>query len=122
MYVHEFCGSWMDHPFWRARFQVKTPAELPRIVSGGVGGLWIDTAKGLDVEDPGEAEVDRAAVDAEVERQLEHAATMPAPLGLFDQRDEDPFEAAAALVRRSVPQIAKMFNEARMGQAVDLDA
>jgi HD-GYP domain-containing protein (c-di-GMP phosphodiesterase class II) len=122
MYVHEFCGSWMDHPFWRARFKVKTPAELQRIVSGGVSELWIDTAKGLDVEDPGEAVVDRAAVDAEVERQLEHAATMPSPLGLFDQRDEDPFEAAAALVRRSVPQIAKMFNEARMGQAVDLDA
>ena len=20
MYVHEFCGSWMNHPFWRAKF------------------------------------------------------------------------------------------------------
>lgn len=121
MFVHEFCGSWMDHPFWRARFKVRTEAELQRIVSGGISELWIDTAKGLDAEGPAGAGVDRAEVDAEVERRLELLATMPAPLALVEA-PADAFEAAAALVRRSVPQIASMFNEARMGHAVDLGA
>ena len=31
MYLHEFCGSWMDHPFWRAKFLLKDPKDLARI-------------------------------------------------------------------------------------------
>jgi hypothetical protein len=43
MYVHEFAGSWMDHPFWRSKFLLRTDAENERIFSGGVKELWIDT-------------------------------------------------------------------------------
>ena len=31
MYLHEFCGSWMEHPFWRAKFLLKDPKDLARI-------------------------------------------------------------------------------------------
>ena len=31
MYLHEFCGSWMDHPFWRVKFLLKDPKDLARI-------------------------------------------------------------------------------------------
>lgn len=127
MYVHEFCGSWMDHPFWRARFTVRTAAELQRIVDGGVAELWIDTAKGDDVAHA-TPQVDRAEVDAAVERRLASYATMPAPLATVMALAEEPvavqqrLREAVQLVRNSVPQIASMFNEARMGQAVDLRA
>ena len=26
MYLHEFCGSWMEHPFWRTRFLLEDPS------------------------------------------------------------------------------------------------
>ncbi|KQP12303.1 HD-GYP domain-containing protein [Pseudorhodoferax sp. Leaf267] len=118
MHVHEFCGSWMDHPFWRSKFTIRTQAEVQRVVQGGVSELWIDTAKGLDVE--AGAVIDRQKVDEEVERRLEVFVTMPAPLDLLSPSQESQMDAAAALVRRSVPQIASMFNEARMGKAVDM--
>jgi hypothetical protein len=25
MYLQEFCGSWMDHPFWRTKFVLTDP-------------------------------------------------------------------------------------------------
>ena len=31
MYLHEFCGSWMEHPFWRTRFVLDDPKDLTRI-------------------------------------------------------------------------------------------
>ena len=31
MYLHEFCGSWMEHPFWRTKFVLKDPKDLARI-------------------------------------------------------------------------------------------
>ena len=118
MHVHEFCGSWMDHPFWRSKFTIRGDADLRRIVAGGVTELWIDTAKGLDVQ--GGASIDRQALDDEIERHLEVLATMPAPLELRPPIALSHMNEAAELVRRSVPQIASMFNEARMGKAVNM--
>jgi HD-GYP domain-containing protein (c-di-GMP phosphodiesterase class II) len=117
MYVHEFCGSWMDHPFWRSKFTLRSDADVKRIVEGGVKEVWIDTAKGLDVD---------AAVGAEsapagpttIEREIDFVASM------FDEPDiqetnEQALASAANLYRRSVPKIASLFEEARLGNAVD---
>jgi HD-GYP domain-containing protein (c-di-GMP phosphodiesterase class II) len=120
MYVHELCGSWMDHPFWRTKFTVRSAADLKRLVSGGVTEVWIDTAAGLDVLGHSAGTIDRRAIDEEVERRLEVIATMPAPLDLMPPRQASRMDEAAALVSRSVPKIASMFNEARMGKAVRL--
>jgi HD-GYP domain-containing protein (c-di-GMP phosphodiesterase class II) len=120
MHVHELCGSWMDHPFWRTKFTVRSAADLKRIVSGGVTEVWIDAAAGLDVLGHTAGTIDRRAIDEEVERRLEVIATMPAPLDLMPPRQASRMDEAAALVSRSVPKIASMFNEARMGKAVRL--
>ena len=31
MFLHEFCGSWMEHPFWRSQFLLQDPQDLARI-------------------------------------------------------------------------------------------
>ncbi|VZQ92609.1 Uncharacterised protein [Escherichia coli] len=49
MYLHQFCGSWMDHPFWRTGFVLKDPADLSRIHGTAIQEVWIDVSKGLDV-------------------------------------------------------------------------
>lgn len=46
MYVQEFCGSWMDHPFWKAKFLLTQPQDLARILGTSIQECWIDTAKG----------------------------------------------------------------------------
>lgn len=50
MHVHELCGSWLDHPFWRSSFLLDDPDDLQQ-VRRSVGECWIDTSKGLDVQD-----------------------------------------------------------------------
>ncbi|MEB3786471.1 DUF3391 domain-containing protein, partial [Pseudomonas paracarnis] len=32
MYIHELCGSWMDHPFWRARWLLHSEHDRQRIL------------------------------------------------------------------------------------------
>src|SRR3989442_8602397 len=53
MFLECFCGSWMEHPFWRSRFKLEDPADLARILHSPIQEVWIDTAKGLDVEQGG---------------------------------------------------------------------
>ena len=119
MHVHEFCGSWMDHPFWRSKFTLNKDADLRRIVDGGVKELWIDAGKGLDVDGAAAAApaVTREAVAQAVERELEFVASMPFELD-EPVSGQDAFAQAAALYRSSVPKISSMFNEARLGKAV----
>jgi len=50
MFIHEICGSWMDHPFWKKSFLLSEYADLNTLKQCGVKEVWIDISKGLDVE------------------------------------------------------------------------
>jgi putative nucleotidyltransferase with HDIG domain len=116
MYIKEFCGSWMEHPFWRNSFLLKDPEDLNRIRASAIKEVWIDSAKGLDVA-AGEAVVSEAESEAQVERELAAVAqaqrsTAPVPLSL-------EYQKAALICQQSKRAVVSMFQEARMGKAVD---
>jgi hypothetical protein len=50
MYLEEICGSWMDLPFWKKSFILDEPNDLKSLNECGIRQVWIDTAKGLDIE------------------------------------------------------------------------
>jgi len=49
MHLKEFCGSWMDHPFWRTGFVIKDPQDIALILASKITEVWIDASKGDDV-------------------------------------------------------------------------
>ncbi len=73
MFIQELCGSWMDHPFWKTRFLLKSERDLQRLRESAVHEVWIDTARGLDV--PGGESVEE--VEAATEAVLLAAEQMP---------------------------------------------
>jgi HD-GYP domain-containing protein (c-di-GMP phosphodiesterase class II) len=119
MFVHEFCGSWMDHPFWRSKFVLRGESDVRRIAEAGVNEVWIDPSKGVDVH--AAACIEATARDpgpTTIDREIDFVVSM------FDDSDvkqdtEQALASAANLYRRSVPKIASLFEEARMGHAVD---
>jgi putative nucleotidyltransferase with HDIG domain len=115
MFVHELCGSWMDHPFWRGAFLLDNPHDLKTILSTGLKEVWIDDAKGLGIEG-GE---DKQAIAAEVETTLAQADTASPVV----QRVDVVQEAARAIkiCARSKQAVTSMFKEARMGKALSSD-
>ena len=114
MYIHEFCGSWMEHPFWRGAFLLDDPKDLQAIHDSGLKEMWIDTLKGQDVE--GGATIE--AVAAEVDATL---AQVDKP-GKPELRTEIAQEAARAvkICAKSKQAVTSMFHEARMGKALDV--
>lgn len=135
MYVQEFCGSWMDHPFWRAKFVLKDPADLARIRATAITELWIDTARGRDVpagtasltQEEVEARIDTDFSDLAAIHAMESAAAPPQPpkAPIAPPRRNAPasmqeeLHVAAALCSQSKDAVISMFSEARMGRAVD---
>jgi putative nucleotidyltransferase with HDIG domain len=116
MHLKEFCGSWMEHPFWRTAFVITDPRDIERILESSIKEVWIDSAKGLDVA-PGETAVSEAESEAQVDEELSQAAEV--------QRETAPVPASAEFVRaakicaQSKRAVTSMFQEARMGKAVD---
>ncbi|MFG0723979.1 HD-GYP domain-containing protein [Pseudomonas sp. GLN_6] len=118
MFIHEFCGAWMDHPFWKSKFLLKSEKDLQRIQASSIGELWIDVSKGLDVE-VGTVSVTPEEVAAEAEASLLAAVQSP-PVSLAVSMD-DEVQRAAKLCERSKAAVVSMFADARMGQALQFE-
>lgn len=116
MHIKEFCGSWMEHPFWRSGFVLKDPKDLERILASSIKEVWIDSDKGGDVP-AGQNTVSEAQSDAQVERELLALAQA--------QRRTEPvtvaaeYERAVRICLQSKKAVVSMFQEVRMGKTVD---
>jgi len=121
MFVEEFCGSWMDHPFWRARFAISEPADLEKILSSGVSEVWIDAAKGLDVADDAAPRMDRAGIEAQVEARLADVDQKPARRAARSADRDGEVARAARIFLESRQDVSHMFEEARLGRLGSTD-
>ena len=116
MHVKEFCGSWMEHPFWRTAFVITDAKDIEAILASSIREVWIDSSKGLDVA-PGEPSISETESESQVDAELNSAAaaereTAPVPASV-------EFARAAKICSQSKRAVTSMFQEARMGNAVN---
>ena len=118
MFVQEFCGSWMEHPFWRSKFLLKSEQDLKRILASAIREVWIDSERGLDVED-GSGQTEEEAV-AEVESKLAEAV---APVALQEEQTglEEEVQRALGVCQQAKSAVKNMFQDVRMGKAIDAE-
>jgi putative nucleotidyltransferase with HDIG domain len=114
MHVHEFCGSWINHPFWRSKFTLSEAKELAAAQASEVTHCWIDTAKGLDVDAVPQPPAPPQTAEPPT------AATAPAPpLNEPQVALQDELRRTTAVLQQSRQAVVAMFGQARMGLAVD---
>jgi putative nucleotidyltransferase with HDIG domain len=114
MYLHALCGAWLDHPFWRTKFLLADPGDLVLIRQSPISEVWIDISKGRDV-DP--EEIPPGIV-------LETAEEAPAPTPEPQRRVSlnDELQQAAQIIAKAREMISSVFEDARMGQAIEINA
>lgn len=117
MHIKEFCGSWMEHPFWRTAFVLTDPKDIQAILSSSIKEVWIDCSKGLDVAS-GVAAVSVAGSEAQVEAELKQAVEGKRQIAPVPVAQE--IERAARICLQSKKAVKSMFEEARMGNSVDV--
>lgn len=116
MHLKEFCGSWMEHPFWRSGFVITDAKDIQSILASSIKEVWIDCSKGLDVASDVQA-VSVAENDAQVEADLHAVAASTRDIAPISTAEE--IERAAKICFQSKRAVISMFEEARMGKAVD---
>lgn len=118
MFLTEFCGAWTDHPFWRERFLVTTAKDIDLILESSIREVWIDTSKGKDVASEVVAHQESEVVES-AETLLAAIDALPAKTKKTAQL-EDELKQAERMCARSKQAVIAMFEQVRMGQAVDL--
>ncbi len=115
MFVHELCGDWMSHPFWRAKFTLNGGDDLRRIVESGIRHVYIDTDRGLDDQDAVAAEAVQAAVEEEI------VAALSAPDGQVARVSVQQEMVRARKVHEQAHKVVRtMMSDVRLGKAVSL--
>ena len=112
MHIHELCGPWMSHPFWRTKFILKNPEDIRRILESGIKEVLINTEIGLDVQ---EAET-REHVIAPAQQSLAEASRrieLPKQVTLSEE-----VKRAAKTCNKATEAVRSMFQEIRMGKAI----
>ncbi|MDN3638530.1 HD-GYP domain-containing protein [Simiduia curdlanivorans] len=116
MFIEEFCGSWMEHPFWRSRFVLASDDDLARILQSSITELWIDPTKGLGLSD-----AEARALPAVEEPNLEQLAASEAKAKPQRVSMGEELARARKICDRARSAVEQMFSEARMGKAVDAE-
>lgn len=114
MHLHAFCGSWLEHPFWRTKFVLTDPNDITLIIESSIKEVWIDASKGLDVPD--------AEVTGQAETVTAEEAAPPKPVVQEKASFNDEVKRAAKICAKGKEAVISMFQEARMGKAIDAEA
>ena len=140
MYVSRLLGPWMQHPFWRSSFLADSD-DIARIRASVVthvvidtlrGNVEVDAAAGEDDEATGEddaqgapaaADAAPAALPAEPRSgdMPEHAAGTP-PSKPPHRPIADEIATARRICEEGADTVRSMFQEVRLGKALDAEA
>ena len=119
MYLQSLEGSWLSHPFWKTKFVLTDPADLAALKASGVPAVWIDVSKGCDVGGAQSLPSPQRSAPVARTEAVPPAAAGAAPLRESAASLEDEIGRAAEVLNRSKLAVTALFNEARLGKAVD---
>ncbi len=136
MHLHALEGAWMDHPFWKTRFIIRDAEQLKKLQDSVIAEVWIDPEKGMDVADEIPVPLPAPAPAAQTMPAVATAtatASLPAqpaprpapsstPVPAPSKSFAEEMRTATAVCEKGKAQVKKMFNEARLGRAIDAES
>jgi putative nucleotidyltransferase with HDIG domain len=117
MFITELCGSWMEHPFFKTKFLLEDEQDLASLIKSGIKEVWINTDKGLDAD---EVVTGKSIDDIEQETQAmlgDAVTTRHAKKNTMDAE----VKIAQKVCARAKEAVITMFNDARMGRAIEVE-
>ncbi len=113
MYIHDLGRNWVDHPFIISSFFVKDRKHIRKIVSASIGNVYIDTDKGMDVEDHATSQDFDGALQDKAESIVEKTdSTRVSVASEWDRAKSLRLEATSA--------IRNLMEDARLGKLVEV--
>ena len=117
MHLKAFCGSWMDHPFWRNAFLITDAKDIDEIRASAIKEVWIDCSKGCDVA-PDENAVFETESEEVVDAEL--SVSIANILQTSPSSAAEEYPRAAKICARAKAAVISLFQEVRMGRVANM--
>ncbi len=121
MYVNSFCGSWLQHDFFRTSFLIDSPKIVERLQASGLEAVMIDPSRGLTpAARPAVTAAAEAVAGTPAEPVVEAIAPAPKeakskPLASLSE-EMDKARDVTRMVRNTVESL---FRDAQLGRNLD---
>ena len=115
MFIHDLDCGWMDHPFLRARFKLKSGKEIAKILEAGIREVYIDTGQGLDAAEATSETEARREIESEMLKVAEADAAAPRASTREELSRAQKIHSEANLIMRG------MMNDVRLGNQVQVE-
>ncbi len=116
MYIDDFNCSWMDNPFFSNSIKVNNEETIEKTIDNGIREVYIDTDKGLDVDD--------APTENEVEQKIQTDMNKIIELEI-DQKNttviQEELVKAKEIKKEAKKTVQTMMDEIRLGKQVELE-
>ncbi|CAB5682144.1 Cyclic di-GMP phosphodiesterase response regulator RpfG [Comamonas aquatica] len=109
MYIQKFLIDWIDNPFWKSEFHLTSQKDLEIILCSKIEKILIDCDKGLCVKDC-----------CEIDSKIDLSSNVE-DKKFSDAIEEDDYLHASEVILKTHHAVHSMFNQARMGKAIDVD-
>ena len=116
MYIHDMNCGWMDHPFMTNSLKVKNEKMIEKIIGNGIKDVYIDTEKGLDVDDAPTAE----EVSQEIQEELNKMADLRSP-EVRKASIKDELVKAREIKKEAKKAVYDIMEDVRFGKPLKAD-
>jgi len=113
MYVYDLNCSWAQHPFAMNQFKITQEDEVNKIKKTGVKEFYIDTEKGMDVEE--DLAMENIEADSELESLSPDASGAAQKTPLTSE-----LLRASKVKQEAIRAISTIMEEARLGKLIDV--
>jgi putative nucleotidyltransferase with HDIG domain len=114
VFVHDFNSGWLHHPFLKNQARIKTDEDVKKIIKYRIHEVYIDTEKGLDIDD---APTQQEVVE-EIQTEIDK---LPAPA---QGNSRLPLKQEIAEAKRFINEAKKttrqLMDDVRLGKQLDM--
>ena len=116
IYIDDFNCAWLDNPFLSNGMKINNEEAIEKIIDKGIREVYIDTEKGLDVDDaPTEEEV-KQGIQTEFIRVVESQREGTNSVSL-----EKEIVRAKEIKNEAKQAVHKVMDDIRLGKQIELD-
>ena len=123
MFIVKLGGAWVDHPFWKSHFLLSNEEDLRLLQNAGLNRVCIDASKGGNVSTDAKP-VSQLPVESAPKQNDSSPIAAPLISTHGDNQSnlvpiKEELRRAVRICAQSKEAVTAMFQEARMGKAID---
>ncbi|MBV6342397.1 HD-GYP domain-containing protein [Candidatus Magnetobacterium casense] len=117
IYISDLNCSWIMHPFLANKFKLKAESQIQKIIGLGIAEVYIDTEKGLDVEQA----VTKQEIQESIQKEFKEVIDTKQHSQQNHVSTAEEAKTATLVIKEAKKIVSTIMDDARMGKQVKME-